>query len=438
MTHLKTLSQHYRQFMNFYQTHYDHNYPVSQFWQSIFQDRQNFPEPNQLLTFQRGKFLTGVGKDETYTEAEEKKIWERYRTLVGKSVSPDYLSSLNEPIFGAPVFFEDEHCQMSTSYLLNTIHSYKINQIINHYGFKNPHIAEIGPGWGATAEQLLQTVKPTSYTIIDLPENLLLSSLYLSLSHPEYEHQFINEGTAQNKKINYTFPHLKEKLIQKYDVIINSFSFQEMELDTVKDYLSWCKNNLTENGIIISINSHNKTSLQEPANYLHPELQILKIESFRIAPPQLLNTVPYLLIMTKGVQNITAERLNQIGYLAQLGFNIDYMATLPDLEDFTQEKTIQPIFDGFKRLNEKDHKEMSMHLFYSEIHAFASLKLAFIAHIENVIKAIPQELIREFPWLTDEIYQFAKKKPKKALRRYLMTLLDPLVKKSSTKGAHVL
>ncbi len=56
MTHLKTLSQHYRQFMNFYQTHYDHNYPVSQFWQSIFQDRQNFPEPNQLLTSSVGIF----------------------------------------------------------------------------------------------------------------------------------------------------------------------------------------------------------------------------------------------------------------------------------------------------------------------------------------------------------------------------------------------
>ncbi len=45
---------------------------------------------------------------------------------------------------------------------------------------------------------------------------------------------------AQRKiKNKLYFPHLKEKLIQKYDVIINSFSFQEMELDTVKDYLSW-------------------------------------------------------------------------------------------------------------------------------------------------------------------------------------------------------
>ncbi len=61
--------------------------------------------------------------------------------------------------------------------------------------------------------------------------------------------------------------------------------------------------------------------------------------------------------MTKVSKIITAERLNQIGYLAQLGFNIDYMATLPDLEDFTQEKTIQPIFDGFKRLNEKTIKK---------------------------------------------------------------------------------
>lgn len=160
MTHLKTLCQHYRQFMNFYQTHYDHHYPVSQFWQSIFQECQNFPLPNQLLTFQRGKFLTDVDKNETDTE--QKKVWERYRKLFEKSVPFDYLSSLNELIFGAPIFFEDESCQMSTSYLLNTTHSYKINQIINNYGFKNPRIAKIRAGWGATAEQLLQTLKPIS------------------------------------------------------------------------------------------------------------------------------------------------------------------------------------------------------------------------------------------------------------------------------------
>ena len=157
MTNLTTLSNLYRQFVHYYQEYQDPNYQVSKFWQEIFTSRQNFPDLNEFLTFQRGKFLVGVGKDHHYSQQDEKQIWDRYKMLVEKSVPNVYLSKLKEPILGAPIFFQDNHCQMSASYLLNTIHSYKINQIIQSLEIENPKIAEIGAGCGAMSEQLLQT-----------------------------------------------------------------------------------------------------------------------------------------------------------------------------------------------------------------------------------------------------------------------------------------
>ncbi len=427
MTNLTTLSNLYRQFVHYYQEYQDPNYQVSKFWQEIFTSRQNFPDLNEFLTFQRGKFLVGVGKDHHYSQQDEKQIWDRYKMLVEKSVPNVYLSKLKEPILGAPIFFQDNHCQMSASYLLNTIHSYKINQIIQSLEIENPKIAEIGAGWGAMAEQLLQTAKPQSYSIIDLPENLCISSLYLTLSHAEYSHQFISDKVKETDGLNFIFPHLKDRLTQQYDVIINSFSFQEMDLKTVQDYLNWCHAYLSEKGVIISINSHNKTNLKAPADYLHSGFKIIGMESFRETPPQLLNTVPYLLIMTKGAQNVSALQLNQLGYLTQLGFNLNYLTKLPKMDNYTQEKTVKPIFEAFTQLYNNQFKKHSLSLPSYDIHPFAVLKFALMAYSKKAIKTIPPELIEAFPWLSDEIHTLMKSNPRKSLNHYFNTLLEPLL-----------
>jgi len=138
------------------------------------------------------------------------------------------------------------------------------------------------------------------------------------------------------------------------------------------------------------------------------------------------------------VSNTPPKYLNQIGHLAQLGFSIDYMATLPKKKKIKKKKTIKPLLDAFLRLSTKKYKKDPLLENCSEIHPFASLKLVLFAYSENILKTIPEEFSNQFPWLLDEFNQLIRAKPKKALRRYLMNLLTPLIKKCPTKTPHVL
>ncbi|EMN58581.1 putative sugar O-methyltransferase [Leptospira borgpetersenii] len=89
------------------------------------------------------------------------------------------------------------------------------------------NILEIGAGFGRTCQGLIKlsgTVK--SYTVVDLPEMLLLSSSYLKkvLSNDEFE------------KVTFISPE-NIHLVENIDLIINIDSFQEMPRQTVKFYM---------------------------------------------------------------------------------------------------------------------------------------------------------------------------------------------------------
>lgn len=92
------------------------------------------------------------------------------------------------------------------------------------------HILEIGAGFGRLAQALIKLVKGIrKYTIIDLPQILLLSALYLEKVLSKAEFQKIN---FVNALLFYESPNDFGPL----DLVINIDSFQEMPGETVKFY----------------------------------------------------------------------------------------------------------------------------------------------------------------------------------------------------------
>lgn len=64
----------------------------------------------------------------------------------------------------------------------------------NIHNIRGGHILEIGPGYGCAANLYINELKPNSYTIVDLCENLANSISYLSCVQPDAEFNFIRSA----------------------------------------------------------------------------------------------------------------------------------------------------------------------------------------------------------------------------------------------------
>jgi len=109
----------------------------------------------------------------------------------------------------------------------------------------NLRICEIGGGYGALCRWFLSALPGVSYTIIDLPESLIFSQIYVTLSCPEGVAQFIPNYQA-------------ERLKQPFDLVINTLSMSEMSEYQVRTYLRFMKTRwLQQGGIFFEQNQNN-------------------------------------------------------------------------------------------------------------------------------------------------------------------------------------
>ena len=92
-------------------------------------------------------------------------------------------------------------------------------------------ILEVGAGFGGLACGLLRCLKvPLRYVIVDLPESLLYSALYLQEALPHYVHTFnLSEaGSAIVYVPNYKFDEWLERNSSPVELAINTLSLVEM------------------------------------------------------------------------------------------------------------------------------------------------------------------------------------------------------------------
>jgi putative sugar O-methyltransferase len=112
-------------------------------------------------------------------------------------------------------------------------------------GVERPVVAEIGGGFGCFAHFLQKLGGNVAYVNFDLPENLIISSYYLSMAHPDKRILlFQDPDMALTPAVfeafdiilmpNFMVPSLADLSV---DFFINTISFSEMELPTIAEYL---------------------------------------------------------------------------------------------------------------------------------------------------------------------------------------------------------
>ena len=115
---------------------------------------------------------------------------------------------------------------------------------------------EIGGGYGALAYWFKSAFPNASYTIIDLPESLVFSRLYLSLTRPDIKTGF---GLNEIKYgVQFLPNYMAEQLNGSFDLIINTLSMSEMTEYQVRKYAHLIKTSwLKKGGIFFEQNQDN-------------------------------------------------------------------------------------------------------------------------------------------------------------------------------------
>jgi putative sugar O-methyltransferase len=118
-------------------------------------------------------------------------------------------------------------------------------------------VCEIGGGYGALALWFKQTFPTISYTIIDLPESLLFSRLYLTLNLPDAS---TGLGLPEvNSGIRFVPNHMAEECPGSFDLIINTLSMSEMNEHQIRKYAHLMRRSwLADDGIFFEQNQDNR------------------------------------------------------------------------------------------------------------------------------------------------------------------------------------
>jgi SAM-dependent methyltransferase len=105
-------------------------------------------------------------------------------------------------------------------------------------------ILEIGAGYGALAYYIQRAVPGVRYTVLDIPESLIYSAIYLSVLNPDAATTFLP---------NYEFPRLVQDR-EHFDLVINTLSMTEMSEQQVRTYCEGIKKLIGSSGVFFEQN----------------------------------------------------------------------------------------------------------------------------------------------------------------------------------------
>lgn len=230
---------------------------ASALWLDIFGSRINFPTLDEYMVFRRNGATYGVG-DPSYSNNNLIIQHCKKNALLLKEdgVTDDFLEKVMESPLGAP-HLSNKHVlnfEASPNFLKNLRNAFRIYKLIGHeFEGKEIRICEIGAGYGMLATMLHQLFNVKSYTVIDLPQNLYLTSMYLTSLLPNKSFQFIhkkNKGNGDLKELNFVLARDVNLIDSEFDLVINIDSFGEMNSETAFDYVQWARKRLAPDGIL--------------------------------------------------------------------------------------------------------------------------------------------------------------------------------------------
>jgi putative sugar O-methyltransferase len=318
---------------------------VSPFWQEVLGEakRRSHPTFSEMLVMRRG-FTYPLGDRAKAGDGEADQEYARAAyAVVSRSMDPAELATFDESALGAPPvepFGADQ--ALSGGGVVNALTLHRIERALATFGPHRPlRVLEIGAGYGAVADQLMRRVDVASYTICDLPENLFLSGYYVPANHPQRSVAFLRPVAPQGAELSFVAPPYLDVAEGPFDLIVNSYSFQEMNRSSVDRYLRFAAQRLAADGLLFSLNAHGKAGISAPGEYLVDGLELLSVAPFRRFPWQVFGTNPYELLLRPSVLERDAgqaRRLDRIGFLMGVGLHDELAplcaaATTPEAAD---------------------------------------------------------------------------------------------------------
>jgi putative sugar O-methyltransferase len=305
---------------------------TSAFWTEILADRASYPAFDEMLMMRRGATYPMGERRDVADIAAERKYADAAYAVATRSIPKEssFLASLEEPPLGCPRSFEMSGKQLTANCLVNAVTVYSLLEALTRSGLseKPLRVLEIGAGFGQAARLIMERLDVTSYVICDLPENLFLGAFYLQGLFPERQVAFIDRETADpGNALAFVVPPFAETLEGPFDLILNSYSFQEMNRASVEGYFALAARTLAPDGVFYSLNSHGKDEISWPSEYPVGSFHIERLALPRKFPFQLNATIPYELVLRgKGEGDSrtpasVAVGLDGIGCAFQLGLD---------------------------------------------------------------------------------------------------------------------
>jgi putative sugar O-methyltransferase len=307
---------------------------LSDFWRGILAERADYPSFNEMQVMRRGFTYPiadrGKAEDLQAETAYARAAWD----VVGRSVPASYFDRFQESAVGCPTAFVFDGHVLSAGGIVNALTAYRIVSACERLGLMGRplRILEIGAGYGQVAHQLLQQLDVETYAVCDLPENAFLTGFYLQANHPERETRFVGPDeppASVAPGLVFTIPPFLERIDGEFDLIVNSYSFQEMTLDSVHEYLAFAAERLKDGGLLYSLNAHAKAGVRRPSDYGIESFELETLACPRRFPWQPNGTVPYELVLrARMAPPLTGDRLERrraqldgLGGAMQLGLS---------------------------------------------------------------------------------------------------------------------
>lgn len=206
----------------------------------------------------------------------------------------------------------------------------RVKQLLNQIGLpsKPLRVLEIGAGYGGMANLLIKRGIVSSYTIIDLPDNLAQSAYFLTCENPGFQTHYCEASDQQTENhLNFFTPNEIGKLENSsYDLIINCDSLGEMPAGVARNYVAFISNKLSSTGTFYSKNGvqRNENTVENLSDYGFDRFQL----NAAMATP--LSTGLYddhstVLFLNRGpaVTNIDWRRLDILSKLYKFGLSTE-------------------------------------------------------------------------------------------------------------------
>jgi len=131
---------------------------------------------------------------------------------------------------------------------------------------------EIGSGSGLFASLILEHLDAQKIDLIDLPQVIPYAFIYLSHKHPNINISLPNESDLRNSSvISFSTPGNLEN-ISSFNLMINTLSFGEMKMSTIKSYMEFLRNKCENENIFYCYNRVEKymRNANDMDRKLHP------------------------------------------------------------------------------------------------------------------------------------------------------------------------